>query len=61
MLSPRGLDRSGEGTEYVSGCAVERQKRLALKSPYARVLGYLRAEPEFGDRNWGEKDRLIAG
>jgi hypothetical protein len=33
MLSSRGLDRSGERTEYVSGCAVEQQKRLALKSP----------------------------
>jgi hypothetical protein len=28
MLSPRGLDRSGEGTEYVSGCVVERQSGL---------------------------------
>ncbi len=39
MLSPRSLDRSGEGTEYVSGCAVERQKRAAQRAASAaRIL-----------------------
>jgi hypothetical protein len=39
MLSPRSLHRSGEGTEYVSGCAVERQKRVALRAASAaRIL-----------------------
>lgn len=69
MLPTRSLDRSGEGTKYISGGAVEWQKRLALKSPersqsflpHARVLGYLGAEPELSNRNRGEKNRLVAG